>query len=85
MASLGWRYFLVFACLTVVSIIVVYFCKCPCCCETSAVCLHFAVYPETKQKSLEELAAYFSETVITDEGAKIEHEKGSVDVHTEVI
>lgn len=28
-ASIGWHYFLVFACLTVISIVVVYFCKCP--------------------------------------------------------
>lgn len=51
-ANIGWRYFVLFACLTVVSILVIYF-----------------FYPETSKKSLEELAAHFGETVITDENA----------------
>lgn len=45
-------------CLTVISIIVVYF-----------------FYPETKKKSLEELAAYFGETVITDPVTGLEKDK----------
>lgn len=48
-ADIGWRYYLVFVCLTVISIIVIYF-----------------FYPETKRRSLEELAAYFGETVMVD-------------------
>ncbi|KAK4574375.1 hypothetical protein LTR86_002137 [Recurvomyces mirabilis] len=46
-ANIGWRYFIVFACLTVITIVVIYF-----------------FYPETNQKSLEELAAHFGETVV---------------------
>lgn len=38
-----------FVCLTVVSIVVIYF-----------------FYPETNQRSLEELAAYFGETVLVE-------------------
>ncbi|KAK3724876.1 hypothetical protein LTR37_000924 [Vermiconidia calcicola] len=55
-ASIGWRYYLLFMCLTVITIVVIYF-----------------VYPETNQKSLEELAAYFGETVIMD--TDLSHDK----------
>jgi membrane protein implicated in regulation of membrane protease activity len=48
-ANIGWRYYLVFVCLTVISIVVIYF-----------------FYPETKQRSLEEMAAYFGETVLVE-------------------
>lgn len=68
-ANIGWRYFVVFACLTLVSVVVIYFC-----------------YPETNQKSLEELAAYFGEKVVTVESGDsmsadktAGHEKGAVD------
>ena len=54
-ANIGWRYYLVFMCLTVISIIVIYF-----------------FYPETKRKSLEELAAHFGETVISDPHAALD-------------
>ena len=57
-ANIGWRYYLVFMCLTVISIIVIYF-----------------FYPETKRKSLEELAAHFGETVINDPHAALEKDK----------
>ena len=46
-ASIGYKYFVIFACLTVVSIVVVYF-----------------FYPETKGKSLEELAELFGEPLV---------------------
>ncbi|KAF2006125.1 general substrate transporter [Amniculicola lignicola CBS 123094] len=46
-ASIGYKYFVLFACLTVVSILVIYF-----------------MYPETKGKSLEELAALFGDPVL---------------------
>lgn len=45
-ATIGWRYFLVFACLTLVTVIVIYF-----------------FFPETKGKSLEELAEVFGDPV----------------------
>jgi len=62
-ANIGWKYFLVFACLTAVSIVVIYF-----------------FYPETNQKSLEELAAYFGETVVDDAFERAEErEKGAVE------
>ncbi|KAK1076810.1 hypothetical protein LTR33_008620 [Friedmanniomyces endolithicus] len=65
-ATIGWRYFIIFACLTVVSVVVIYF-----------------FYPETKQKSLEELAAYFGETVVDDTYEKdVEREKGGIE-HSE--
>jgi hypothetical protein len=54
-ANIGWKYYLLFMCLTVISIIVIYF-----------------FYPETKKRSLEELAAYFGETVISDPVAALE-------------
>ncbi|KAK3074017.1 hypothetical protein LTR53_003913 [Teratosphaeriaceae sp. CCFEE 6253] len=67
-ADIGWRYFLIFAGLTVITIVVIYF-----------------FYPETKQKSLEELASYFGETVVdyTHE-TEVEREK-AVAVHTEMV
>jgi hypothetical protein len=46
-ANIGYKYFVVFACLTFVSVLVVYF-----------------MYPETKGKSLEELAELFGDTVV---------------------
>jgi hypothetical protein len=59
-ANISWRYFLVFACLTVVSILVIFF-----------------VYPETKGKSLEELADLFGDPVavrLTDATEEQRHE-----------
>ncbi|KAJ4369058.1 hypothetical protein N0V83_006141 [Neocucurbitaria cava] len=46
-ANIGYKYFVVFACLTLVSVVVIYF-----------------LYPETKGKSLEELAELFGEPVV---------------------
>lgn len=44
-----------------------------------------AVYPETKQKSLEELAAYFGETVVDDQlEQQEEREKGGIE-HAEMV
>jgi hypothetical protein len=48
-ANIGWMYYLVFMCLTVVTIVVIYF-----------------YYPETKKRTLEELAGFFGETVVTE-------------------
>ncbi|KAE8846121.1 hypothetical protein HRS9139_00688 [Pyrenophora teres f. teres] len=45
-ANIGYKYFVVFACLTLVSVVVVYL-----------------MYPETKNKSLKELAALFGNAV----------------------
>jgi predicted MFS family arabinose efflux permease len=63
-ARIGWRYFLVFVCLTVVTILVIYF-----------------MYPETKGRSLEELAELFGDRVVVhvtnateEERARIEQE-----------
>ena len=62
--DIGWKYYLVFMCLTVISIVVIYF-----------------FYPETKQRSLEELAASFGETVID-----VTNEKADTGVgHTEQV
>ena len=49
-------------CLTVISIVVIYF-----------------FYPETKRKSLEELAAHFGETVISDPHAALEKDENHKD------
>jgi predicted MFS family arabinose efflux permease len=46
-SNIGYKYFVIFACLSVVSIIVIYF-----------------MYPETKGKSLEELAELFGDPVV---------------------
>ncbi|KAH7014178.1 general substrate transporter, partial [Microdochium trichocladiopsis] len=46
-ANIGWRYYLVFICLTVVTVVVIFF-----------------FYPETKGKSLEELADIFGDPVV---------------------
>ena len=64
--NIGWKYYLVFMCLTVISIVVIYF-----------------FYPETKQKSLEEIAVHFGETVIEDPKGALEKSEHGNDVWTE--
>ena len=65
-ATIGWRYFLVFVCLTAVTVMVVYF-----------------WYPETKGKSLEELAEVFGERVIV--GLDSEVRAGEKEVGVEFV
>jgi predicted MFS family arabinose efflux permease len=69
-ASIGWRYFLVFVCLTAVTIVIIYF-----------------YYPETKGKSLEELAELFGDPVLVHLTNATEAEKAEIDaeIKTEVI
>jgi hypothetical protein len=62
-ASIGWKYFVVFACLTVITILVLFF-----------------YYPETKGKSLEELAELFGDTVVVHLTTATEEEKNQLDM-----
>jgi predicted MFS family arabinose efflux permease len=65
-ATIGWRYFLVFIGLTVVTVVVIFF-----------------YYPETKGRSLEELAELFGEPVVvhlTDAAGATEAEKRELDM-----
>ncbi|KAH6662489.1 general substrate transporter [Halenospora varia] len=69
-ASIGWKYFLVFVCLTFISVVVVAF-----------------LFPETKGRSLEELAELFGDPVVLhldDAKAEVEAEKGVVEEVEEV-
>ncbi|KAJ4349352.1 uncharacterized protein N0V89_007966 [Didymosphaeria variabile] len=61
-ASIGYRYFIIFACLTLVSVVVIYF-----------------MYPETKGKSLEELAELFGERVVVRLTDASEEERREMD------
>ena len=69
-ANIGWRYFLVFVCLTVVTIVVLIF-----------------MYPETKGRSLEELAELFGDRVVVHVTNATEEEKARMDqdIKTEVV
>jgi hypothetical protein len=60
-AAIGYGYFVLFACLTLVSIVVIYF-----------------MYPETKGKSLEELAELFGERVVVGLTEGTGEEKGEM-------
>lgn len=62
-ATISWRYFVVFCCLTVVTIVVIYF-----------------YYPETKGRSLEELAELFGDPVVIHLTTATEAEKEKLDV-----
>ncbi|KAF4631751.1 hypothetical protein G7Y89_g6380 [Cudoniella acicularis] len=69
-ATIGWKYFVVFVCLTAVSILVVAF-----------------VFPETKGKSLEELAEIFGDEVVVhldDLKAGLENKGGLEEEQVEV-
>ncbi|ORX99796.1 MFS sugar transporter [Clohesyomyces aquaticus] len=61
-ANIGYKYFVIFACLTVVSIIVIYF-----------------MYPETKGRSLEELAELFGDPVVVHLTDATEEQKQKID------
>jgi hypothetical protein len=69
-ANIGWKYFLVFVCLTAVTIIVI-----------------IIMYPETKGRSLEELAELFGDTVVVHVTNATEEEKAKMDheINTEVV
>ena len=69
-ANIGWRYFLVFVCLTVVTIVVLIF-----------------MYPETKGRSLEELAELFGDRVVVHVTNATEEQKARMDqdIKTEVV
>jgi MFS family permease len=69
-ANIGWRYFLVFVCLTVVTIVVL-----------------VVMYPETKGRSLEELAELFGDRVVVHVTNATEEEKARIDqeIKTEVV
>jgi len=62
-STISWRYYLVFICLTFLSIIVIYF-----------------FYPETKGRSLEELAAVFGDPVAVKLEDITEGQEKEVDV-----
>ncbi|OAK98387.1 MFS sugar transporter [Phaeosphaeriaceae sp. SRC1lsM3a] len=62
-ASIGYKYFVVFACLTLVSVLVIYF-----------------MYPETKGKSLEELAELFGDPVVVHLTNATDEEKREMDM-----
>ncbi|KAF2741686.1 arabinose-proton symporter [Sporormia fimetaria CBS 119925] len=61
-ANIGYKYFIVFACLTLVSALIIYF-----------------LYPETKGKSLEELAELFGDPVVVHLTGATEEEKRRMD------
>lgn len=63
---IGWKYFVVFACLTTITVIVLYF-----------------YYPETKGKSLEELAELFGDTVVVHLTDVTEEERRQLDKEIE--
>ena len=63
-ATISWRYFLLFICLTVITILVIFF-----------------VYPETKGRSLEELAEVFGDPVVVHLTNATEAEKHEMDMH----
>ncbi|KAG9240104.1 general substrate transporter [Calycina marina] len=63
-ATISWRYFIVFICLTFITIIIVYF-----------------FYPETKGKSLEELAELFGDPVVVHLTNATDEEKFEMDMH----
>jgi hypothetical protein len=68
-ANIGWKYFLVFVIVTLVSVVIMWF-----------------TFPETKGKSLEELAELFGETVVvhlTDASAQ-EKERMDMDIKREI-
>jgi predicted MFS family arabinose efflux permease len=65
-ATIGWKYFVVFACLTAVTILIIYF-----------------YYPETKGKSLEELAELFGDTVVVHLTDVSEEERRKLDAEIE--
>jgi hypothetical protein len=62
-ANIGYKYFVVFACLTLVSVVVVYF-----------------MYPETKGKSLEELAELFGDPVVVHLTDATDEERQKMDI-----
>jgi cbb3-type cytochrome oxidase subunit 3 len=61
-SNIGYKYFIIFACLTLVSVAVIYF-----------------MYPETKGKSLEELAELFGDPVVVHLTDATEEEKLEMD------
>jgi hypothetical protein len=69
-ANIGWRYFLVFVCLTVVTVVVI-----------------VVMYPETKGRSLEELAELFGDKVVVRVTDATEEEKAAIDeeIKTEIV
>jgi hypothetical protein len=62
-ATIGWRYFVVFICLTAVTVVIIYF-----------------YYPETKGRSLEELAELFGDPVAVHLTMATEEEKRDLDM-----
>lgn len=62
-ANIGWKYFLVFAVVTFVDVVVMWF-----------------TFPETKGKSLEDLAELFGETVVVHLTNATEEEKNKMDM-----
>lgn len=61
--NIGWKYFVVFICLTAVTVAVIYF-----------------YYPETKGRSLEELAELFGDPVVVHLTTATEDEKRQLDM-----
>ncbi|KAF1831116.1 MFS sugar transporter [Decorospora gaudefroyi] len=62
-ANIGYKYFVVFACLTLVSVVVIYF-----------------MYPETKGRSLEELAELFGDPVVVHLTDATDEQKAEMDL-----
>jgi predicted MFS family arabinose efflux permease len=62
-ATIGWKYFVVFICLTALTVVIIYF-----------------YYPETKGRSLEELAELFGDPVVVKLTTATEDEKRALDM-----